>query len=61
VTMPIDRSGGYDGGKYEKQHQPADHDNLLNTAGIDFVCDLTLPLFGRHLTVRVANDVLAVL
>ena len=29
-------SGGYDGGKYEKQRQPAEHDNLLNAAGIEF-------------------------
>jgi hypothetical protein len=30
-------SGGYDGGKYEKQRQPAEHDNLLKAAGIEFV------------------------
>ena len=29
-------SGGYDGGKYEKQRQPGEHDNLLNAAGIEF-------------------------
>jgi len=29
-------SGGYEGGKYEKQRQPGEHDNLLNAAGIDF-------------------------
>ena len=29
-------SGGYEGGKYEKQRQPGEHDNLLNAAGIEF-------------------------
>jgi hypothetical protein len=29
--------GGYDGGQYEIQRQPAEHDNLLKAAGIEFV------------------------
>jgi len=32
----LGRSGGYDGREYEKQRQPAEHDNLLNAAGIEF-------------------------
>jgi hypothetical protein len=45
-------SGGYDGGKYEKQRQPAEHDNLLKAAGIEFVWHLTLPLIG-HMAIRI--------
>jgi hypothetical protein len=42
------RSGRHDRGEYEKQRQPAEHDKLLNAAGIEFARHFDVPFNRAH-------------